>query len=107
VHVAGDALFATSADTEVVDYRYAGREGGSLDLQAFELPEDVRARCFAVSSALGLPLCGIDLFRSDEDGSYYCFEANPSPGYSFFQEATGQDIAGAIVNWLAFGDLNK
>ncbi len=102
VHVAGDALFATRAETEVVDYRYAGREGGSLELTAFDLPEPVRRQCFAVSEALGLPLCGIDLFLH-EDGTYYCFEANPAPGFSFFQESTGQNIAGAIVSWLDSG----
>jgi glutathione synthase/RimK-type ligase-like ATP-grasp enzyme len=102
VHVAGDALFATKADTEVVDYRYAGREGGSLDLAPFKLPPEVEERCFALADALGLPLCGIDLFLSD-GGDYYCFEANPSPGYSFFQDATGQDIAGAVVRWLDKG----
>jgi hypothetical protein len=102
VHVAGDGLFATMAATEVVDYRYASREGGTLELSPYSLPLEVQNRCFAVSEALKLPLCGIDLFRN-EAGEYYCFEANPSPGYSFFQEATGQDIAGAIVRWLATG----
>jgi len=105
VHVAGDVLFATKADTEVVDYRYSGREGGSLELTPFELPPEVQTRCFELAGVLNLPLCGIDLFRSN-DGDYYCFESNPSPGYSFFQEATRQDIAGAIVRWLDKGTFS-
>jgi glutathione synthase/RimK-type ligase-like ATP-grasp enzyme len=45
-------------------------------------------------------LCGIDLKRSP-DQEYFCFEVNPSPGYSYYQSNTGQDIASAIVRYLS------
>lgn len=103
VHVAGDALFATSAETEVVDYRYTKREGAGLEMQPYELPPEIEQACFRLSGQLGLPLCGIDLFLT-EDGKFYCFEVNPSPGYSFFEQTTGQPISTAIVHWLAGKD---
>lgn len=102
VHVAGDVLFATRIETEVTDYRYAGRENKTATLSPFRLPKKIEQGCFLLSKNLGLTLCGIDLFLADND-EYYCFEVNPSPGYSYYQHATGQDIAGAIARWLYYG----
>jgi glutathione synthase/RimK-type ligase-like ATP-grasp enzyme len=102
VHVVGDVLFATKVESEIVDYRYAGRENATVNLTPFELPPAIEKKCFNVAERLHLPLCGIDLFHTDK-GKYYCFEVNPSPGYSYYQQSTGQDIAPAIVKWLYFG----
>jgi D-alanine-D-alanine ligase-like ATP-grasp enzyme len=100
VHVAGSELFATEILSNVVDYRYAGREGQDVEMKVCELPAPIRERCFQLSRMLDLPLCGIDL-KLTPDGTYYCFEVNPSPGFSYFQQQTGQDIAGGIVRYLA------
>ncbi len=48
-------------------------------------------------------MAGIDL-RLDPEGRWYCFEVNPSPGYSFFQEHTGQRIDRAIARLLLAAD---
>lgn len=100
VHVVGSEVFATELRTDAVDYRYAQRDGCDLEAEAVTLPADVADRCRALSRALQLPLCGIDLRRSP-DGSYTCFEVNPSPGYSYYEQQTGQPIARAIVDYLA------
>ncbi len=102
VHVAGDVLFATEVDCTGVDYRYARRDGLEATLSPCTLPPEIEQACFALSEALSLPLCGIDLRRTPQE-QYYCFEANPCPGYSYYQEQTGQDIAQAIVRWLEYG----
>lgn len=102
VHIVGDVLFATKVESEIVDYRYAGRENAAVTLTPYQLPPAIEKRCFNVSRLLHLPLCGIDLFCVGRS-KYYCFEVNPSPGYSYYQQSTGQDIAGAIVKWLYFG----
>jgi len=99
VHVVGEAVFATEISTEAVDYRYASEEEMGMKMAAIDLPPEVSARCLSLSQMLNLPLCGIDLKRTPE-GDYYCFEVNPSPAYSFYQENTGQDIATAIVRYL-------
>ena len=102
VHVVGDVLFATKVESEAIDYRYAGRENKEVKLTPLELPSAIEKRCFKLSKLLNLPLCGIDLFKTNRD-QFYCFEVNPSPGYSYYQQNTGQDIATAIVKWIEFG----
>jgi glutathione synthase/RimK-type ligase-like ATP-grasp enzyme len=100
VHVVGHEVFATEIDSEAVDYRYAGQQGLQTELRATQLPADIEALCRRAARELALPFTGLDLMLA-EDGLVYCFEANPSPGYSYYQNATGQDIAGALARYLA------
>jgi glutathione synthase/RimK-type ligase-like ATP-grasp enzyme len=99
VHVIGDRIFATKVNTEAVDYRYAGRDGLDVDMESYQLPDSERERCLSLSRILRLPLCGIDL-KLTPAGEYYCFEVNPSPAYSYYQEHSGQPIAEAIIDYL-------
>jgi len=103
VHVVGKEVFATQIETDAVDYRYAGRDDISMSMKAAKLPLAIEERCVQLSQRLQLPLCGIDLKRTSED-EYYCFEVNPSPAYTYYQDFTGQPIAQAIVRWLAHGE---
>jgi hypothetical protein len=100
VHVVGREVFATEIASEAVDYRYAGRDGLEATMSPADLPPDVAAACLAVSASLSLPFCGIDLKRTPQ-GLHYCFEVNPSPAYSYYEENAGQPIARALVAWLA------
>lgn len=99
VHVVGTDVFATEVETEAVDYRYAGRDDLSVSMKAIQLPTAIEERCVRLSQRLDLPLCGIDLKRTPED-EYYCFEVNPSPAYTYYQDHTEQPIAEAIAHWL-------
>jgi len=99
VHVVGNQIFATRVNSEAVDYRYAGRDGLDVDMEPCQLPEREQGRCLSLSRMLGLPLCGIDL-KLTPAGEYYCFEVNPSPAYSYYQEHSGQPIAAAIIDYL-------
>lgn len=96
VHVVGSEVFATACASPVIDYRYAQ---GESSLSPCVLPEDVSARCVALAQGLGLPVAGVDLKRHP-DGSWTCFEVNPSPGFSWFEHSTGQPIADAIARLL-------
>ncbi len=100
VHVVGDRVLAARASTEAVDYRYARRDGFDVSLDPVSLPDDVARRCVRLAERLGLPFAGIDLMARP-DGSWVCFEVNPSPGYSWYEEATGLPISDALVSWLA------
>jgi glutathione synthase/RimK-type ligase-like ATP-grasp enzyme len=100
VHVIGDAVFPTWIESTHVDYRYAKRQGGSTELSAHELPEEIAARCVKLTADLGLAFAGIDL-KLTPDGDYYCFEVNPSPAFSYFEANTGQPIAAAVARYLA------
>jgi hypothetical protein len=100
VHVVGEALFATEIRSSGTDYRYAARDDHEVGMAPCTLPTEVSDRCLALSAALGLPFCGIDLRRTPE-GEWFCFEANPSPAYSYFEQQTGQPIGRALVEYLA------
>lgn len=106
VHVVGDVLFPTLIKSEAVDYRYASSENLEVNMIPIQLPEVIENACFELSRKLRLPLCGIDLKKTPEN-EYYCFEVNPSPGYSYFQQTSGQDISGAIVRYLEKGSAKK
>lgn len=104
VHVVGQRVFATEIATDAVDYRYARRDGSDVVMSPVRLPEDTAARCVSLSESLRLPLCGIDLKRTP-DGEYFCFEVNPSPAYSYYEESTGQPISRALVELLGAARL--
>jgi len=100
VHVVGDRVFAAQIVSDADDYRYAGRSGGRTEIRACTLEPDLGERCRRLAAELGLLFAGVDLRRSPE-GRWYCFEVNPSPGFTFYQEATGQKIAESVASLLA------
>lgn len=102
VHVVGDELFACEIVSDADDYRYASRTSARVAISPTILPAECAERCLALSSALGLALAGIDLRRTP-DGGWCCFEVNPSPGFSYYQHATGQPIDEAVARLLATG----
>ncbi len=99
VHVVGDDVFACEIRSLADDYRYAGRQGLGVEISPYQLPQDVADRCRALTASLGLYVTGID-FRRDPDGRWYCFEVNPSPAYTYYQNASGQPIDEAIADLL-------
>lgn len=100
VHVVGDEVFASEVLSEADDYRYP--EQHEVEMRACRLPQAVEDRCRLASSALKLPVAGIDLRRTPE-GDWYCFEVNPSPAFSYYENRTGQPIGSAIARFLAAG----
>lgn len=102
VHVIGKKVFAVKAETETVDYRYSNREGKETKLESVNLPAGVAKKCILLAQALHLPFAGIDLFLTSK-GKWYCFEVNPSPGFSYFETGTGQPIAKTLATYLANG----
>lgn len=104
VHVVGANVFATSVASNGIDYRYAHQqEHGEATLAAVTIPDEVAVACVELTRALGLEFAGVDLKLSD-NGEIYCFEANPSPAYSYYEVATQQPIARALARYLAFLD---
>lgn len=99
VHVVGEEVFGCEVRSTADDYRYPGQTA-DLRVQAFGVPQELANRCRRLAHALNLPVVGIDLRRTSS-GRWYCFEANPSPGFTFYEEATGQPIGEAIARLLA------
>lgn len=100
VHVVGERWFATSVSTAATDYRYAAAEGDEVEVAPFDLPETLGRELLALTRSMGLLVAGVDL-RLTVDGDWYCFEVNPSPGFTYYQDQTGQPIAEAIAELLA------
>lgn len=102
VHTVGDRLFATEVRSDGTDYRYAERDNKQRSMRAVDLDQDLQTRCLHLAKSLGLSLSGIDLRRTP-DGAYYCFEVNTSPGFTFFENHTGQRIGDALADLLCAG----
>ena len=99
VHVVGERWFATAIASDATDYRYAGLSGRPAELTECEVPEKIGRKLVTVTSAMGLLVSGVDLRRTPS-GEWYCFEVNPSPGFTYYEANTGQPIAAAIANLL-------
>ena len=102
IHTVGDRLFATEVRSDGADYRYAEREDKQRTMRAVELEAGLQTRCLKLAEGLGLSLSGIDL-RQTPSGAYYCFEVNTSPGFTFFENYTGQRIGDALADLLCAG----
>jgi glutathione synthase/RimK-type ligase-like ATP-grasp enzyme len=102
VHTVGDDIFACEIVSAADDYRYGARQGHEVELRACALPPDCAERCLRLARSLKLPVAGIDLRRTP-DGEWFCFEANPSPAFSYYESSTGQPIADAIAALLVAG----
>ncbi|HKA20101.1 MAG TPA: alpha-L-glutamate ligase [Blastocatellia bacterium] len=99
VHVVGDRWFACSVRSEAPDYRYAAAAGATAELSAFELPERLGRQLVTLVRGMNLEVAGVDLRFASED-SWVCFEVNPSPGFPWYEEATGHMIAEAVADLL-------
>jgi hypothetical protein len=97
VHVVGDAVFACAVISEAVDYRYSTER---VEMHSCELPGKVADLCRSLAQSMRLLIAGLDL-RRDPDGHWYCFEVNPSPGFTYFEKATGQPVSVAVARLLA------
>jgi hypothetical protein len=99
VHVAGEQVFACEMRSEADDYRYPA---GPVDVFPCALPFDVEDRCRKTAADLQLPFVGIDLRRT-RYGEWFCFEANPSPGFTYYENTAGLPIGRAVAELLAGG----
>jgi hypothetical protein len=101
VHVVDQVVFATAVETTAVDYRYASEQVGvPARLTATTLDDEVAQRCVALTRHLGLAFSGIDLLVG-RDGTVYCLEVNPCPGFSYYEANTSQPISQALARYLA------
>lgn len=95
VHVLGEKIFTTKIISSASDFRYAK----DTQLINYKLPVEVAESCFKLTKHLGLHFSGIDL-RCSSDNQWYCFEVNPSPGYTYFSTGTGQNITTELIEYL-------
>lgn len=99
VHCIGEAIHACEIHCAADDYRVAPEQGTALEIEPAELPGAIAVRCRALTRRLGLELAGIDLRRSGD--RWFCFEVNPSPLFTYFEQASGQPLTAAVADLLS------
>ena len=71
-----------------------------------KLPAEYAAVAVRAAQTVGLGICGVDMLEANNGPKV--MELNSSPGFEGLEEATGKDIAGAMVRHaLDFSDLAK
>ena len=66
---------------------------------AVRLPEPLAALAVRAAAAVGAEYAGVDLLPA-RDGTVYVLEVNGIPGWRGLQEASGVDVADAVVQQL-------
>jgi RimK family alpha-L-glutamate ligase len=96
--VVGDrVLGAIERTAPAGDWRTNVARGGLA--RAVDLPPPLQQLAIRAAQAVGAEYAGVDLLRS-RDGQVFVVEVNGIPGWQGLQEATGTDVAGAIVEHL-------
>jgi RimK family alpha-L-glutamate ligase len=67
--------------------------------RAVELPREWNNLAVRAAAAVGAEYAGVDLLPA-RDGTIYVLEVNGIPGWQGLQEATGLDVAGAVIEQL-------
>jgi ribosomal protein S6--L-glutamate ligase len=68
--------------------------------RAARLPDHWAALAIRAAAAVGAEYAGVDLLPA-RDGTLYVLEVNGIPGWQGLQQATGIDVAAALVDQLA------
>lgn len=102
VTVVGERVFAAEIHSQVGrhgrdDWRKSGPAAVPYAIHA--LPDDVAARCVAMTRALGLSYGALDMVVRP-DGAYVFLEINPAGEYHWVEQRTGLPITAAIVDHL-------
>ena len=68
--------------------------------QPIKLSEDAKTLAVRAAAAVGAAYAGVDLV-TDRDGRTQVLEVNGIPGWKGLQQATGLDVAGALIDYLS------
>jgi len=97
IHVIGDRIVAQRVAAGAADYR---RAGAIDEMELFEPERPLRDLLVDGTKAIGLEFAGWD-FKIDQDGQFWCLEANPMPGYSPYDDRCGGAISGELIQHLS------
>ena len=96
--VIGDRVVAAMRRSAVGDdFRSNVHRGGTV--QAVDIPAEYERVAVKAAQIMGLRVAGVDMLEGN-DGPLV-MEVNSSPGLQGIETATGLDIAGAIVDYIA------
>ena len=104
VTVVGDQIFAAAVHSQESAYSIDFRmDMANTTMTPHELPADICTGLQKLMTRLGLVYGAVDL-RLRPDGSYVFLEINPAGQWLFVEEATGQDITGALATRMIDAD---
>ena len=96
--VVGGKVVATMKRTGAADdFRSNLHRGGSAEL--IKITPAERSTAVSAAKRMGLNVCGVDMLRSNHGP--VIMEVNSSPGLEGIENATGKDIAGMIIDFMA------
>jgi len=94
--VGGKVVAAMKRTGAPGDFRSNLHRGGSAEV--VRLTPEERATAVRAAKSMGLNVCGVDMLRANHGA--VVMEVNSSPGLEGVENATGKDIAGAIIQFL-------
>ena len=95
--VGGRVLGAIARIAPAGEWRTNVARGGAA--RAVELPAAWQQLAVRAAAAVGADYAGVDLLES-RDGELFVIEVNGIPGWRGLQQATGIDVAGAVIEQL-------
>lgn len=98
-HMMGASCVALKIESNRVDYRYAKRQGGVIQVQLIDIPVVEQFRAIEYMSRTGLEFAGFD-FKVDASGTWWLLEANPMPGFEFFDQFANDRIGLEVLRSL-------
>ncbi len=96
--VGGRVLGAIERSADGGGWRTNIARGGRA--QPARLPDGWATLAVRAAAAVGAEYAGVDLLQA-RDGTTYVLEVNGIPGWQGLQQATGMDVAGALVDHLS------
>jgi RimK family alpha-L-glutamate ligase len=95
--VVGDRV-AGAIERRAPGWRTNLARGGTAS--ATQLTSELSALAVRAAAVVGADYAGVDLLTS-RDGTTYVLEVNGIPGWRGLQEATGLDVAGRLLDYVA------
>jgi ribosomal protein S6--L-glutamate ligase len=96
--VVGDKVIAAmKRQAKAGEFRSNLHRGGSASL--IKITPEERSTAVRAAQTMGLNVAGVDLLRSNHGA--VVMEVNSSPGLEGIENATGKDIAGIIIDFMA------
>lgn len=99
--VGGRVVAAMERKAAAGEYRSNLHRGGTAEI--IKLRPDERKLATKAAQVMGLDVAGVDIIRSNHGP--LVLEVNSSPGLEGIERATGKDIAGAIIDYIAKDSL--
>lgn len=99
--VGGRVVAAMERKAAAGEYRSNLHRGGTAEI--IRLRPDERKLATKAAQVMGLDVAGVDIIRSNHGP--LVLEVNSSPGLEGIERATGKDIAGAIIDYIAKDSL--